>query len=310
MKPYGIGQQTKKEGLFVNFRFVDVKSVLEGYYDTLYEIESVFSDPALEANETVTSIDDTSNKKINTSKFIETVEKIIHTLNGIVQRYGEKLGNFIKRVAQTDVGFDKHCRIAIRDNKPLEAVKLIAYDYDIATLKKEIDKISAIVFKTINTLRVDPNRDENTDTENAEENQDIVLKVLEEAGVPKDVTNVNTYFLWLKNQYRRAKKEILFKASATNDYYKITREFKSIESDSRSRQQKLFQQINPIKTNLEKIVRHPSVQDHVKRQAIQRTKQCTKLFNFYISVLDIYSQMQIERVIMYRSVLKKIYHFS
>ena len=190
-----------------------------GYYEDRNRIMDIFTSYALEAdvpdpeNETVTSVDDTSNNQKASSKFMERVKKLIETIKGFIERIALKVKNVMRKIAQQDVGFRRNCNEAFLKNKPLQGVKLIAYEYNLPALESEINKITGIIEKRIadvNTHYEDGAKQTNED--------DLITGILKEAGMNenKDL-NINTYFLHLKEVFRTNKSTQLFESRLRND---------------------------------------------------------------------------------------------
>lgn len=287
-----------------------IYNAIDDYNETRLSINEIFYLNALE-EDTVTSIDDESNKMAFAEKLKVQVEKLIKTLEGIIEKCSLKISNFMGRLLQTDTGFKEHCRKAMVENKPLEAVKLIAYQYNDAILDTEMNRMTNIVLNKLNSVKV--SYQEESDATNASDmdrsEPDLIAKLFEELKCPKEINNMNSYFAYIKDKYRTAKKEQLFTARESKTYYAITQEYNKINDIVKRKQQVLKNQKSVLQANLNNIIKNKMTQNHVKQRALNQYRNATHIYNVYTHFLEIYFQLRIEKILSYRVVLKKIYHF-
>ena len=287
-----------------------IKQISSEYKDDEFEINKIFLDTVMEA-EDVTSVDDDSNKMKFGEKLGKQVQELIKTLEGIIQRVFLKITNFLGRVAQTNDGFVEDCRKAIVDNKPLEGVKLITYQYNDGLLEGEMNKMTQAILKRLSEMKTSYAKiSESGEANLMEKNSDeIISTLLQEIGVPSDVKNLDTYFMYVKDKFRVSKKETLFTASQTQKYYQTATDVKKILAIANNKQQILKQQTNTIKSNLQNITKNTASQNEIKQRALRQYKNVTHLYNFYVHFVDIYVQLKVEESFSYRAILKKLYHF-
>lgn len=276
------------------------------YENNLYAIEKVFFDDAMEA-ENVTSADDDTKKRNFAQKIKDKLKKLISEIIAIIDRQSSEILSIIKRVLLSDKGFKEACRKAIKDKKPLEAVKLIAYQYDDSFLDTNLRKFE----NAINSV-ADLNKLTDLDSENNPldmKNKDLVAYVLREAGCPKDITDTNLYFEFLKKGFRVAKKEQLYKSSETKKYYDITSMYDRINKIANNKQNAFRAKVSKLNTSMNSVITNLQYTDDQKRTCLNRSKNMSHLINTNLSVLSIYVQLKIEQMLSYRIVLKKLYQF-
>jgi hypothetical protein len=174
-----------------------------------------------------------------------------------------------------------------------------------------MNKISSIILDKLQKLKTDytSESDENTAGDMDRKEADLYAKIFQEMHLPNDVNNINSYFIYVKDKYRTAKKETLFKASETNKYYKEATGFETTRSLINARQKVLAQQTATIQSNLNNIINNKMTQNSIKTRAVHQYKNATHLYNLYVHFLDVYTQLKIEKTLTYRLVLKKLYHF-
>lgn len=287
-----------------------IYDIIDDYNENHTSINEVFYLNAVE-EDTVTAVDDDSNKMAFSQKLMIQVEKLVKTLEGIIEKSSLKITNFIGNLLQTDTGFRDHCRKAMVENKPLEAVKLISYQYNDAILDAEMNRMTNIILSKINSVKTSYQElsDAQTAGDMDRNESDLIAQVFEELKCPKEVTNANTYFMYIKDKYRTAKKEQLFTARESKNYYNITQEYNKVNSVVKSKQQILKNQKGVMRANLNNIIKNKMTQNHIKQRALNQYKNVTHLYNLYTHFLEVYAQLRIEKILTYRAVLKKIYHF-
>ena len=271
---------------------------------------SILYDEISYALEADTSTDNTDSKKSFGRMILDKIEKLIKELYAIIDRTFSKIGSVIKRLIVTDEGFKKEIRTAIKKNKPLEAVKLISYQYDDKFLETEMVNISNVVFKIIRELKTDLSSEKQGNSGPLDmEKGKLYEYVLKQMGCPDDVTDMRLYYEYLKKGYRGNKKEQLFKASSTQTYYNITMDYNKMDQNIKAKNTLMKQQVSVIKTNLANITKNNLSDDSVKKKALRQSSNATILYNMYSTFLVIYTELKTEKILNYRIVLKKLYHF-
>ena len=263
---------------------------------------------ALEADATVANEEE---KKSIGRMLFEKVEKIIQEIYAIIDRLFSKLGNIIQRIMVTDKGFKKESRTAIKKNKPLEAVKLIAYQYDDSFLENQMSKMTTTVFNILKNLKTDyvSEKNDTTDEPLDMKKKDLYKYILKQVGCPGDITDMNLYYEYLKKGYRGNKKEQLFKASNTQVYYNNTMEYTKLKQVVNAKESIMKQQVSTIKSNLLNIIKNKLAEDAVKKRAVHHSSNVSDLYNLYSTFLSIYIELKIEKILNYRTVMRKLYHF-
>lgn len=289
---------------------VIVNETISIYNDISYEIDDIFMEYAMESENE--SVDDNENKENFAKRLLGTVTKLINEIYAIIDRFVNHVRNVLYRVAQTDVGFRDNCRQAMKDNKPYEAVKLIVYNYNDQYLESQVNKITRECTSILTSMNRDYQiKDDESDGDALDmKKKDIVKYILIKIGCPSNVTDMNMYFELIKKNFRVEKKEMLFKASLGNVYYNKALEIENIKKVTHDRQTVMKNQAATIKSELMNIVENNTTQDHVKKRAVRYYRHAAGVYNFYTAFLKVYIQFKIEETLMYRAVLKKLFHFQ
>lgn len=273
------------------------------FYDIAME-EEVAKDPAQPGREEPGAID----------KMMKAIKELFMRLDGMIQRTFMKFKTFLMRVAQTDQGFENNFRKAFVAKKPLEAIKLISYDYNPDILHNELVKVNQSVFKLFsgmaNKTSYTALSDINTANDMDRTPDEIYKIIFKNLGCPSEVTDINTYFLHIKNKYRQNKTEKLFKSSETKLYHDITKSHDKLTNEIKQSQSTVAQQVATLKSNLHNTIQNRQARPEVKKRAMKQCKNLTHVLNFYLRFVDLYMQLQLERMFTYRTVLKKLYDFS
>lgn len=291
------------------------EEIINEFNATESEIRDLYFDYTIALEETMssgsnTTTDDNTNKQSFAKKLIEKVEKIIQELFAIIDRKFSKLTNLMTRVGQTDEGFKREIRTAIKNNSPLEAIKLISYQYDDNALDTDLNNMTNTLLSLIKSLKTGYAEEKRDDNEHPLDMtvDDLYKYVFNQMKCPKEVSSINTYFEYIKNKYRGNKKEQLYASSKTREYYNITTSYSVIKRTLDGKKLLMKQQASVLKANLSSIIKNNMTQNSVKQRAIKQSSNVTNLYNLYTSFLDIYTNLKTEKVITYRIILKKIYH--
>lgn len=278
------------------------------------DIESLFYDIAIEEEVAKDNTQASKEEPGILDKMIKTVKELFAQLNGMIQKNFLKFKNFLTRVAQSDNGFDDNFKKAFKEKKPMEAIKLITYEYNPELLDTEMKKINAILIKLFGNMANKTSytalSDANTVNDMDRTPEELYTIIFKQLNCPSDVKDLSTYFLYIKNKYRVNKKEMLFKSSRTQEYYEITKSHNKLTKEIQKSQTIIANQVGTLKSNLRNTILNKQARPEVKKRALKQCKNLTHLFNFYIRFVDIYMQLQLERLFTYRTVLQKLYGFQ
>lgn len=262
------------------------------------------------ALEEESTVDDAVKKESFSKRLIERISRIVEELFSIIDRKFSDLLNLTNKVAQTDEGFKREIRTAIKNNKPLEGIKLISFQYNDAALETELSKMTSILLdlmKSLKTGYAEEKKDDNTHPMDL--SQDELYKyIFNKMGCPKDITGINTYYGYAKRLFQGNKTEQLYVGSKTKDYYNITMGYNTLKRALDGKKLLMKQQASILKTNLNSIIQNNMTQNEVKQRAIKQSSNATHLYNLYSSFLSIYTNLKVRKIMTYRIVLKKLYH--
>lgn len=246
-------------------------------------------------------------------KMLKVIQNMIDRIIGLIQNSFLKFKNFLMKVAQSKNGFEKEFRKAFKDHEPLEAIKLITYDYHPELLEKELKSVTHTIDKMVSGAMSNSSYtalgDANTANDMDRDSSELYQMIFKQLNCPSEVKDLSTYFLYVKNKYRTNKKEVLFKSSQTQEYYQITKQNDRLMKTIEQSQAAMSSKIATLKSNLMNTIKNRQSRPEVKKRAVKQCKNATHLMNFYVRFVDIYMQLNLERLFTYRTVLKKLYSF-
>ena len=266
------------------------------------------------AMEADASIDDKSKSKDESRKFMtvvgEKIQKIITEIIAIIDRMVSKLKNIFRRILQTDKGFDDQIREAMKSKKPLEGIKLVAYEYNTTGLDKIELAIANAIFKMISSLKVaDYTVEKNDENEHDLDKQKSSLyqKVFQDANLPDSITDINMLYDYMKKSYRKNKKETLFTSSNAKKYYEVTKSYKRLQDYMNEKERVMRQQVSVLRTNITNVTKNSQTPVKIKKRGMKQAKNASLLYNLYATILSMYIELKTEEILTYRIVLRKLY---
>lgn len=289
--------------------------IIKEFNATESEIRDLYFDYTIVLEETMssgsnTTVDDNTNKQSFAKKLIDKIGKIIQELFAIIDKKFSKLATIMGRVGQTDEGFKREIRTAIKNNKPLEGIKLISFQYNDNVLETELNKMTSVMLDLMKSLKTGYAEEKRDDNQHPMDlpSDELYKYIFDKMGCPKEITNINAYYEYVKHKFQGNKKEQLYVSSKTREYYNITMSYSSVKRTLDGKKLIMKQQASVLKANLNAIIKNNATQNEIKQRAIKQSSNATHLYNLYTSFLDIYTNLKLEKVMAYRIILKKLYH--
>lgn len=290
-----------------------MNAIIREYYQDEAVLECLYYDiePALEAENIGGDVTAKTTSESVMNNIRQRITKIINELIGIITRAFGALDNAMTKVIQTDHGFSDQCRKAMKSTKPLQAVKLIAYDYQDPFLDQQLNKWDTVVQKTLTSLKTDLRSEQLSGRPDVLDlsSSDMVKAILKMVGAPSNITDMNLYFLYLRREYRKGKVERLFKRSEIRQYYNMTQNCKNLKNMVSAKQIFMKENVTRVKSALQQISENRRVGEGIRKRVLRQSTNASHLFNMYVSFLKAYTQLKTEEILSYRAVLKKILRF-
>ena len=288
-----------------------IKSIIDEYNTNEISLECLFCDiePALEAlNDT--GKDDAPGPSVM-SNIRQRTKQIVDHLIALINKAFSYLYNSTTKILQTDHGFSDQFRQAVKKQKPLQAVKLIVYNYQDGFLEQEMSKWDNVIQKIIRGIRTDMKSLSLSGNANELDMKasDLTASVLKQIGAPSNVTDMGLYFLHLKRTFRKEKVERLFKSSELRNYYNMTQGCEKLKTVIQTKQSFMRESTQRIKNTLSLVTESHRVNDGMRKRVIKQSSNVTTLCNMYTSFLKAYTQLKTEEILSYRAVCKKLLRF-
>ena len=288
--------------------FFNIEKEMKVFEQDESTLLNIFSDYTI-AMEEDTAVKEEVEKQNFGKVLLEKVQKLIREIMAIIDRVFTRLKNVLRRILQTDEGFKKQIRTAIKKNKPLEGIKLITYTYNDTALDALYDKATKVVFALVSSLKtsyVEESKDDNEHPLDLSKDK-LYKHVFEKMGCPNDITDVNLLYDYMRKIYRGQKRETLYTSNNTRNYYNITMSYGKMESEINAKNTLMRQQVSVLRTNLSNITKNDRAVDVVKKRAMKQATNASLLYNLYSNILTMYFELKTECIMSYRIVLKRLY---
>jgi len=288
--------------------FFNIEKEMKAFEQEESYLSSIFTDYDI-AMEEDTAVDDTAQKQNFGNILLQKVKKLIDEISAMIDRLVSRIKNVIRRIMQTDEGFKKQIRTAIKKNKPSEGIKLITYSYNDTVLDDLYNKITKTVFSMVGSLKTSyvEEKEDNNEHPLDMPKEKLYQHVFEKSGCPSDVTSIKLLYDHMRKIYRREKKETLFTADNTRMYYNITMSYSKLETEINAKNTLMRQQVSVLRTNLNNIIKNDRAADDVKKRATKQATNASLLYNLYSNILTMYFELKTECIMSYRLVLKRLY---
>lgn len=292
---------------------INYQEYLDAYHENRNMIINSYLTYAMEA-ETIEQVsgDEEEQKKKTSERLINGVKHLVDEIYAIIDRLIHKLNARIQRFLLSDKGFEEQYREARKNNSPLEAIKLITYDYDTTYIDHLNTNFTKTCFSLLSSIDTSYSALANTEKENPLDmsESDLTKYILQRSSVSESISDMNLLFEDMKNSFRRNKKEKLFTASRVESYYTIAVKQKDTIKNTVSEKERLLKgEARKLKDNLNMTIRNRQLPDEMRTRATKQAKNTMNVYNIYSTFLSIYIEMKMEEMLTYRTVLKKLYHF-
>jgi len=271
--------------------------------DYIYNL-NMLNEPVLEA---YAGIDDDAHKTTIANNFVEKVKRIIDRILQIIDTVLMKLKNSFEKAYLTDKGFHKDIQDWKKTYKPLASVKLIVYQYDEQILNAVFNHLKGTFDEYINAYHPQQDNDANS-VLNYTQDQ-ILQDLINRSGLKNDdnITDGISFLNELKKEYRSKKVEATFKGTSVDAYIKIIDQYPVTKNLLNNELSRMKQKLNSLKSESNILANKTDAPEDAKKKM---NVQLTKLFfiyNFYATFIRMYFELEVEKALLYRIVVKKLY---
>lgn len=286
-----------------------IPEYVKAYESTVADIEFMWYETALEADSD-TNIDDEQAKKARGMKISDKLKQIIDHLLAMIEKVVLSITNALQRVNLTDKGFKKELREAELGVQPLNAIRVITYQYIDQVLDGEYQKITAIINRIVGSISSTNMKDiDNERNPLNMDNKELEAYILREMKCPSEITDMTIYFSYLKKIFRGKKMEMQISKDALPRHKKLVVSYDSFKDDVNRNKATMFNQISQLKNTLKIINANLDNPDATKMKIARQMKNVSLLYNMYGTFLGSMFQLKVEQMLNSRIILKRFYQF-
>lgn len=293
----------------MNIEKVEYNSIFETYINNEIELDEITSmNYAMEAEENILMNKDSDERNIDSSNALFTkiaalIEKIIEYIENLLI----SLKNKFQQLMVTDKGFSKELATAERDRKPLNAIKVINYQYIPEFLSTQYGKIrtmaNKLVSKATSAATMDPNSPLLLD------NGEFEISMLKEIAYTEG-KSFKEYLDYVKKTFRGEKKEVTILKSQIPLYKKNIDNYKSLYKTLNTDIIDLKGNITNLKNKTKLSIRNPNSKEIDKKKITMQIRNLTNLYNFFLSYINLYHELTVEIMLSSRVIVGKFYQMQ
>lgn len=276
------------------------------YQDNLYVLESVLSDIALEAD-SPTDLNPDAMKSSFTEKIIKKMQILIEKLLQLIDTALLKLKNAWNKIYLTDKGFQSDLSNWRKSYKPLNAIKLIAYEYHDELLDSVSRKLKSKIDQYLQAF----NPEDLVDKESIlnQDNNTILLDLIKSSGL-HNISNIDDGVVFLneiKKEFRGSKGEHTYTSSSLNMYMQKVSSYKRTQTSLNSEMGRVKNQIVQLRNDARRIARNTNASDEVKRKMNAQLGKLYFIYNFYVAYIRLIFELYIEEMLTARIIIRRLY---
>ena len=255
-----------------------------------------------------TSLDSSSKRK---QGIIKKIQNVIKYIVNLVQRTSIKILNRIKLLLESDKGFMNAYHQRRGTIKPLRNFKAITYNYNNDYLDKTMRGIQSLAIESIKWLTnftALPSKEQikaiiNCDTKNVES---VFLSNFT-TDKNNNTPSVNSFTREMIDLYRREKRETMHNQSEIPMLTNIAKSTNELTNTCNGMTQQLKASVNSIK-QLEGKARAQKNAEALN-EITKRSDKAMKIYNMYITIVNMYFELKLEHSLSAKALLKKFYQF-
>ncbi len=293
----------------MNIEKVEYVSIFDAYTQHENELNKIYNmDYAMEAAE-----DNSINKDKNISP--DSIDETLSTkISNLIEKISEFIENLImslknkfRQLIVTDKGFSKELATMQRDRKPLNAVKVIIYQYIPELLTAQYGKI-----KTVSTRLVSKANGSVTNDPNSPlllDNGEFEIMFLKEIGFTEGKT-FKEYLDYIKRTFRGEKKEVTILKSQIPVYKKNVDGYKELYTTLNTDLVDLKSDISNLNNKTKLLLRNKNSEEIDKKKITMQIRNLSNLYNFFLSYINLYHELSVELMLSSRIILRKMYQMQ
>lgn len=283
--------------------YYDQEGVFEASSGTVSNSTVNASNATDNANNTITD-----NKKQN--NLLVKAKKLIDTIRGYIQKCIDSIIHMLQNAWQTNYGFMSEIKDAEKKYTPItEPIQIINWNY-----KKDIQ---GFLYRPLNDLQTEINRaisslanwrtissDNVISMDDSDRLKYLFEKILK---APRDITNFNQYYLWLKKEFRGDKVTQTIQGYEVKSYMTKIEQYNNMKRNVVDINNKLKSQVNQTNSTLQQLMRSPNIEDKEKTSIMRYSRAISQMLNMYMNTYRVVIRLHTEYNLNCRAIVRKLY---
>lgn len=237
------------------------------------------------------------------------VDKIVTTFKRLIT----KLSNRLQLIWESDKRYKKELRTDQISIKPIKGVQVISYRYNTAYLKSVKSELHNAYQKImIGMTNMAPTNtvDELKDLKKSNP-QAVINIMIQKATKNSSLSSASEFYNEIKNKFRGEKKKMSWTVNQLQTLIAASEELGTV----RATLEKCKSDAQNFQKNLERVVRNyqhqnKGITDNQEKVKLisQITERGLVLSTFYTTAMEYIAELETERVLAYRSIVKRFYN--
>lgn len=303
-------------------------NIINQYYSQTSSIFSIALESDISTQSTVTSqsLSNSSASQIGKDKSLSSgdiqnrknnvlsnIKYIIDKMTSWIKELILRMKNYSKKIWQSDSKFKEEYNEIKQSRKPMQGVKVLSYYYDNRLLDNAMQKVIAMIKEIFNNAINETifNNQEYCLLQGKKETEQYIIKNVAGSLTPdgqNKIDNIKALFIFIKQSYRKEKKEVLITPN------QIMRLEQGLGETKRSMQvvNGNIEQMKRMQTQLETYVKNklniPNGVEH-REEYRKIVTNFSTVYSFFINFSHYYYDLKTEYQFCCREKLKRLYQF-
>lgn len=236
-------------------------------------------------------------------------DKIVTTFKRLIAR----LSNRLQLIWESDKRYKKELRTDQISIKPIKGVQVISYRYNIAylkTVKSNLHNAYQRIMANMSNMAPTNTVDELKDLKKSNP-QAIINFMIQQATKNSSLTSASQFYSEIKEKFRGEKKKMSWTINQLQPLITASEELGTV----RATLEKCKSDAQNFQKNLERVVKNyqhqnKGVADNQEKVKLisQVTERGLVLTTFYTTAMEYIAELETERVLAYRSIVKRFYN--
>lgn len=284
------------------------------FNDSNYAIEQYFIQTTSVSDiviENVSLKDNFSSIQKNLGGAIKYIDSIIHKIIAWITEFITRTKNTMKKIWESDKGFQKSYSKIKSDRQPLKGIKVIKYAYDNNKLDMMLMDVKNLIMDLYRNIKRDINLKDDTFcmTQSKTQVEEFIIsnigkKYMSGSDTP---SNISELFNLMKNVYRKNKKEVLITPSNISEIEKGL----NINKEASSRVNEFITKLRSMTDDIRAYSSSKINDDTSDNIGVYKklVKNFSVVSSFVVNFCQYYFDLKVEYQFCCREMLKRLYQF-